>query len=162
MEILQKFECTSRIGLNFDIVQKSFSTIFRLYFVYFCAVSRWTKKFWEGLENVENKPGTGRKVSNSTKNVEVKIKKLLEINARDTIRELAKAVGISSSKVHFILRKRLCTRKISARWSPHLLSDDKKRARVTYAKNILKLYPSFDKKKFANIVTGDETWIHFY
>ena len=27
---------------------------------------------------------------------------------------------------------------------------------------MLKLYPNFDKKKFANVVTGDETWVHFY
>ena len=27
---------------------------------------------------------------------------------------------------------------------------------------MLKLYQNFDKKKFANVVTGDETWVHFY
>ena len=27
---------------------------------------------------------------------------------------------------------------------------------------MLKLYPNFDKKKFASVVTGDETWVHFY
>ena len=43
-----------------------------------------------------------------------------------------------------------------------MLSDDQKRAHVTSAKNMLKLNPSFDNKKFANIVAGDETWIHFY
>ena len=43
-----------------------------------------------------------------------------------------------------------------------MLSDDQKRARVTYAKKMLKLYPNFDKKKFANVVTGDETSVHFY
>ena len=73
------------------------------------------RKFREGLESVENKPGTGRKNSNHTKNAEVKIKELLEIDGRYTVRELAKAVGISLSKFHFILRKRLCTRKISAK-----------------------------------------------
>ena len=43
-----------------------------------------------------------------------------------------------------------------------MLSDDQKRAHVTSAKSMLKLYPNFDKKKFANIVTGDETWIHIF
>ena len=43
-----------------------------------------------------------------------------------------------------------------------MLSDDQKRTRVTYAKKMLKLYPNFDKNKFANVVTGDETCVHFY
>ena len=152
----------SRLGYSAKVIFSDIQALFGDNAVSYRTVSRWTKKFREGLESVENKPGTGRKVSNNTKNAEVKIKKLLEIDARSTIRELAKVVGILLSKVHFILRKWLYTRKISARWIQHLLSDDQKRARVTYAKNILKLYPNFDKKKFANIVTGDETWIHFY
>ena len=43
-----------------------------------------------------------------------------------------------------------------------LLSDDQNRARVTYAKKILKLYPNFDKRKIAYVVTDDETCVHFY
>ena len=43
-----------------------------------------------------------------------------------------------------------------------MLSHYQNRARATYAKKMLKLYPNFDKKKFAYVVTGDETWVHFY
>ena len=53
-----------------------------------------------------------------------------------TIPELAKVTGISISKVHFILKKRLHPRKIFTCWIPHLLSDDQKRARVSYAKKM--------------------------
>ena len=35
-------------------------------------------------------------------------------------------------------------------------------ARVTYAKKIWKISPNFDNNKFANVVTGVETWIEFY
>lgn len=109
MEILQKFLCTSRIGLNLNIVQKSFSTIFRLYLVTMLFL---TELFPDGQRNsgrvwrvFENKPGTRRKVRNHTKISEVKFKKLLEIDLRYTVKELAKAIGISLSKVHFILKK---------------------------------------------------------
>ena len=27
---------------------------------------------------------------------------------------------------------------------------------------LLKMYPKFDRKKFVKIVTGDETWVHFF
>ena len=98
------------------------------------------------MESLEDNPRAGRKVSNTTKTAEATIQKLISTDARYNIRELAKATGISISKAHFILKKSLCSRKISTRWIPHLLPDYQKRARVTYAKKMLKLYPNFDKK----------------
>ena len=38
----------------------------------------------------------------------------------------------------------------------------KNMARVTYAKKVLKISPNFDKKLFANVVTGVETCVQFY
>ena len=43
-----------------------------------------------------------------------------------------------------------------------MLSDDQTRARVTYAKKVLKISPNFDKNKFANVNTGVETCVQFY
>ena len=53
-------------------------------------------------------------------------------------------------------------RKISARWVPHLLTDEQKRQRVKVAKKLLQMFPKYDKKQFANVVTGDETWVHYF
>ena len=36
---------------------------------------------------------------------------------------------------------------------PHLLTDEQKRQQVKVAN---------DKKQFANVVTGDETWVHYF
>jgi histone-lysine N-methyltransferase SETMAR len=58
------------------------------------------------------------------------------------------------------LKKHLKVRKISARWVPHLLTDEQKRQRVKVAKKLLQMFPKYDKKT-VNVVTGDETWIHF-
>ena len=85
-------------------------------------------------------------MNKTIKTAEAAIQKLISTDARYTNRELAKAAGISISKVLFILKKSLHARKISARWIPHLLSDYKKRARVTYAKKLWKLNPNIDKK----------------
>ena len=43
----------------------------------------------------------------------------------------------------------------------HLLTDEKKKTRVTMAKN-LKMYPKYSKNAFDNIVTGDETWVYYF
>ena len=45
---------------------------------------------------------------------------------------------------------------------PHLLTDEQKRQRVKVAKKLLQMFPKYDKKQFANVVTGDETWVHYF
>ena len=37
-----------------------------------------------------------------------------------------------------------------------------KEARVKVAKKLLQMFPKYDKKQFANVVTGDETWVHYF
>ena len=44
----------------------------------------------------------------------------------------------------------------------HLLTDEQKRQRVKVAKKLLQMFPKYDKKQFANVVTGDETWVHYF
>ena len=45
---------------------------------------------------------------------------------------------------------------------PHLLTDEQKRQRVKVARKLLQMFPKYDKKQFANVVTGDETWVHYF
>ena len=89
------------------------------------------------------------------------VDEILDSDARYTSYELARMIGISEASTCTILKKKLgLTRKV-ARWIPHILTKKQKAARVKMAKKLLKMYPKFDRKKFVNIVTGDETWIHF-
>ena len=74
-----------------------------------------------------------------------KIKEIIEGDARFTVRDIAQKVGISLSTVHLILKKHLKVRKISARWVPHLLTDEQKRQRVKVAKKLLQMFPKYDK-----------------
>ena len=45
---------------------------------------------------------------------------------------------------------------------PHLLTDEQKRQWVKVAKKLLQMFPKYDKKQFANVVTGDEIWVHYF
>ena len=45
---------------------------------------------------------------------------------------------------------------------PHLLTEGQTKQRVKIAKEMLKILPNFDEKKFANVVTGDETWVYYF
>ena len=80
----------------------------------------------------------------------------------DLVCDIARKVGVSLSTVHLILKKHLKVRKISARWVPNLLTDEQKRQQVKVAIKLLQMFPKYDKKQFANFVTGDKTWVHYF
>ena len=115
------------------------------------------KEIESGVESIKNAPKSGRPKPASRKEIVSKIKEIIEGDARFTVRDIARKVGISLSTVHLILKKHLKVRKISARWVPHLLTDEQKRQRVKVAKKLLQMFSKYDKKQFANVVTGDET-----
>ena len=68
----------------------------------------------------------------------------------------------SVGAAHTILRRDLKMKRISARWIPHLLTKEQKLARVRIAEKLLKHFPKYNNRSFANIITGDGTWVHFY
>ena len=80
----------------------------------------------------------------------------------NSVCDIVRMVGISLSRVHNILKNILNVRKISSRWVPHLLRDGQKKQRVKIAKQLLKVFPKYGEKKFANTVTANETWVHYF
>ena len=88
------------------------------------------------------------------------MKEIIEGNARFTVCDIAWKVGMSLSTVHFILKKHLKVRNIFARWVPHLLTDEQNRQQVLVAKKLLKMFQTYDKKQFANVVPGDENRVY--
>ena len=128
----------------------------------FLSVTGWCKKFKSGVDLVEDAPhACCPKTATSQKIVE-KVTNLVATDARFTTRHLAKCIGISVGAAHTILRRDLKIRRISARCIPHLLTKEQKLARVRIAKLSLKQFPKYNNRSFANIITGDEMWVHFY
>ena len=119
-------------------------------------------KYESGIESIKNAPKSGRPKSAFRISIVSKIKEIIEGDARFTVRGIARKVSILLSAVHLILKKHLKVRKISARWVPDLLTDKQKRQRVKVANKLLQMFPKYDKKQFANVVTGDETWDHYF
>ena len=79
-----------------------------------------------GAESTKNAPKSGRPKSASRQEINSKIKEIIEGDARFTVRDSARKVGIPLSTVHLILKKHLEVRQISARWVAHLLTDEQK------------------------------------
>ena len=161
-EIRAYISARSKLGYSLKKLMTEISTAFGPSCVSCDTVRRWKKKFESGVESIKNAPKSGRPKSASRKEIVSKIKEIIEGDARFTVRDIARKVGISLSTVHLILKKHLKVRKIAARWVPHLLTDEQKRQRVKVAKKLLQMFPKSDKKQFANVVTGDETWVHYF
>ena len=161
-EIRAYIKARSKLGCSLKKLMTEISTAFGPSCVSYDTVRRWKKKFESGVESIKKAPKSGRPKSASRKELVSKIKEIIEGDARFTVRDIARKVGISLSTVHLILKKHLKVRKISARWMPHLLTDEQKRQRVKVAKKLLQMFPKYDKKQFANVVTGDETRVHYF
>ena len=101
-------------------------------------VRSWKNKFESGVESIKNAPKSGRPKFATRKEIVSKIKEIIEGDARFTVCDIARKVGISLSTVHLILKKHWKVRKIFARWVPHLLTDEQNRKRVD-ASNVLNL-----------------------
>ena len=161
-EIRAYIKARSKLGCFLKKLMTEISTAFGPSCVSYDTVRQWKKKLESGVESIKNAPKSGRPKSASRKEIVSKIKEIIEGDARFTVCDIARKVGISLSTVHLILKKHLEVRKISARWVPHLLTDEQKRQWVKMAKKLLQMFPKYDKKQFANVVTGDETWVHYF
>ena len=119
-------------------------------------------KFNSGIDSIQDASRSSRpRTAVTSKNIS-KVSEILNSDARYTSCAIARMTGISEASTRTILKKNLgLTRKV-ARWIPHILTNEQKTSRVKMAKkNLLKLYPKFERKVFVNIVAGDETWVHF-
>ena len=144
-EIWAYIKARSKLGCSLKKLMTEISTAFGPSCVSYDTVRRWKKKFESGVESIKNAPKSGRPKSASRKEIVSKIKEIIEGDARFTVRDIVRKIGISLSTVHLIL-------KISARWVPHLLTDEQKRQRVKVAKKLLQMFSKYDKKQFANVV----------
>ena len=93
-------------------------------------VRRWKNKYESGVESIKNAPKSGRPKFASHKEIVSKTKEIIKGDARFSVCDIARKVGISLSTIHLILKKHLKVRKFFARWVPHLLTDEQNRQRV--------------------------------
>ena len=79
-----------------------------------------------------------------------------------TIQDICNVTGNSYQTVQCILTEELNMRKISARWTPQLLTDDHRLNRVTVSRKLLHCYHHKGANFLDHIVITDETWTDLY
>ena len=96
-EIRAYIKARSKLGCSLKNLMTEISTAFGPSCVSNDTVRRWKKKFESGVESIKNAPKSGRPKSASRKEIVSKIKEIIEGDARFTVRDIARKVGISLS-----------------------------------------------------------------
>ena len=163
-EIRAYIQARSNLGCSLRQLMTEISTA---YLVSYDTVRRWKKKSESSVESIKNAPKSGRPKSVSRGETVSKIKEIIEGDARFTVRDIARKVGIALSTVHLILKKPLKVRKNSTRWVPHLLTDEQRRQRVKVAIKLLQMFSKYEKSslpissqrmKSGSIILSNKIW----
>lgn len=130
-------------------------------------VERWNKLFIEGRTSIDDDERTGRPSDGIEETVRC-VRALLQEDRRLTITDLQQQMAAqyshtaSHGTIHTALKQHLEMTKVCARWVPRQLSDEHRKRRMGWALEFLTAYHNQGNDLIARIVTGDESWIHFW
>jgi len=122
-------------------------------------VYEWTEKFKNGVTNVEDPPRPGPAF---TEDNIAAVENVIRENRHVTVKEVASILDISVGSAHHIIHDDLKFRKVCARWVPKRLTPEMKERRVDACQEPLLRYEAGGEAFLQRIVTGEESWVHFY
>ena len=121
----------------------------------------WFKCFKDGRMLVCEDPRPGRPSTPTNDDHVETFRVVIRGNRRLAVREVAEEVDISIGSCHQFFTEKLQMRRVSAKFVPHLLTDDQKENRVEISQELLANANSNENFP-KNIITGDETWVYGY
>ena len=123
-------------------------------------IKEWYNSFKDGSTSVDSKPRHGRSSTSRNDNVINQVRTLVMQDRRITLRELADKIRVSIGSVHTILTADLGLRRVSSKFVPKLLTEQKQ-LRLEIAQDMLECVES-DSKFLNSMFTGDESWVYGY
>ena len=111
MELRTYIRNRTLLGVSLKEIYEELKYVHKNVTVSMSTICRWMKKFKSGNFSFENAPYSGRSKSAMTKmNVDA-VKSMITEDARYTVLDIAKSLGMSSGTVHKILTEELNPRK---------------------------------------------------
>lgn len=125
-------------------------------------ITYWMREFRRGRRSFEDEPRSGRPTTSTTdENVDI-VRQLLQANRRITYDELERETKISRGSLQTILNDKLGVQKKMCCFVPHKLTAEQKKMRVDICRENLKMWKNYGMRRINRIITGDETYVHFY
>jgi len=111
--------------------------------------------------SVSEDPRPGQPSTSTNDDHVDRVRAVIRGNRRLTVQKVADEVGISIGSCHQIFTEKLQMRRVSAKFVPHLLTDDQKENHVEISQGPL-ANANGNENILKNIITGDETWVYGY
>lgn len=125
-------------------------------------IYRWFNEFKRKRKTVSDEPREGRpNTAVVPENIDA-VRTMIEMDRHVTYDQIGASLGIGKKAIQQILHEHLGVKKLCARWIPHNLKSEQKKARVMWCKQMLSKFGRGAANAVYNIVTGDETWIYSY
>jgi histone-lysine N-methyltransferase SETMAR len=152
----------SRKGLNATEITKELEDVYQDSAPAYRTVAKWVAEFKDPTRDFEDAPRTGRPPTATTdENIEA-VERIVLRDRQISVRRVADELGISKTVVHEILSNHLGMRKVCVRWVPKFLTPIQRLNRVECCLELLQASEPNPFKFFDRIVTGDESWVHYY
>jgi histone-lysine N-methyltransferase SETMAR len=129
---------------------------------FYRTVARWIESVNAGRTSLNDDPRSGRPSTAVTETNIAAVRALVDEDPNIMVAMISKTIGISDGSVHTILHDHLGLRKVTARWVPHLLTDEQKRERVRCSQKFLRNFAHGGSQRLSDVVTGDEKWFHYF
>ena len=94
------------------------------------AVKKWAAEFKWCKDSTEDDLWSGHPNTLITNELVIIIHRIVWVDRRLIVQQIAKSIGITSGSVHRVLTEILGTSKLSARWVPRMLTPEHKLKRV--------------------------------
>jgi histone-lysine N-methyltransferase SETMAR len=149
-------------GVSAPIIHERLVKVYQDQSPSYRTVTRWAGEFARGRESIEDDPHPGRPIEVTNEKFCNAVEKLVMEDRRIKVREIAGEIGISTGSVESILHEKLGLIKVCARWVPRMLSPVQRADRVAISRANLDLFNDNPEEFLFRVVTGDETWLHYY
>ncbi len=123
---------------------------------------KWYRKFKSGRENIADESCSGKLISVADKMLENKVELIIQCDLKARLSDIVYQVIHHKGTVQNIVTKKLKYRKICTHWIPHTLTAKQCTAHVTNCKKNLIRFRKVGNAFLNCIVTGDESWCHYY
>lgn len=147
------------LGVDPTTIHQELVTAYGAQAISYSAVQKRSKLVREGEMEIEEKPRSGRPVSETTQeNIDL-VRRLIEEDPHSTYDDLEAETELSRGTISNIIHDHLKMRKVTSRWVPHELTPYQKQERVRICRENLTQFRN-NSWRTCNIITGDETWVY--